>query len=66
MRLPTLKQLEAMSWQTAWATLDAHERDERAAYNNSTLWHCRGRAYARKLIREKLKRIERMRFHLGL
>ncbi|QFU15148.1 hypothetical protein [Microvirga thermotolerans] len=66
MRLPTLKQLEAMPWQDAWAILEAHERDERATYENPTLSHWRGRAYARELIREKLKRIERMRVHLGL
>ena len=66
MRLPTLRQLQAMHWTDAWSILSAHERDELEVYDNETLTHPRGRAHARKLIREKLKRIQRFKVELGL
>ncbi len=66
MRLPSRKQLAEMPWHNAAEILDAHERDERDLLNTESLWHRRGKAYARKLTREKLKRIELMKKELGL
>jgi hypothetical protein len=66
MRLPTLKQLESLPRQNALGILDSYQREELAGYDDATLWHRRGRGYARKLIREKLKRIENLRRHFGL
>lgn len=66
MPLPSLKKLTSMHWTDAAAILEAHARDEREALDSKTLWRRRGRAYARKLCREKLKRIERFKMELGL
>jgi hypothetical protein len=66
MRLPTRKRFQDMPWQNAWSILQAHERDTRSMYDDATLWHPRGRGYARNQLRQKLKRIERLLHELGL
>jgi hypothetical protein len=67
-RLPSLAQLQNMGIDNASDTLGVWERDAREYYpdDRGVTYGRGGRAYGRKLQREKLKRITKAREALGL